>query len=214
MNLPNDDDYSHRLSSFLHHHPLTHNMIRNPHHPYSRTHLSCDVCRETIHSSFYQCKDCHFYVHSFCTRLPNSLRHVKDPDHKLRLYRLPYGRCSICKAKFSSLWVYGCNVCNVNIHINCLQTSTAASSTSRSRGIHHHAPPPWAMGPPSQPDHFHGWGYPPDYNNHVQFGYNNNNNHQYPHQMNHGNLGSVFGGTMYSLVQSLIFGALNDFIFG
>ncbi|KAA0045162.1 diacylglycerol kinase theta-like [Cucumis melo var. makuwa] len=193
MNLSNDDHYSHRLSSFLHHHPLTHNMIHNPHHP-SRTHLICDVCRETIHSSFYQCKDCHFYVHSFCTRLPNSLRHVKDPDHKLRLYKPSYGHCSICK---------------VNIHLNCLRTSRACP-TSCSRGIHHHAPPPWSMGPPSQPDHFHGWGYP-DYNSHVQFGYNNNNNHQH-HQMNHGNtsstLGSVLGSTMLSLV------ALNDFIFG
>ncbi|XP_038882330.1 uncharacterized protein LOC120073579 [Benincasa hispida] len=200
------DDYPHELSSFLHRHPLTH-MIRNPLVP-SRTRRICDVCRESIHDNFYHCKDCHFHVHSFCTRVPDKLRHISDRNHKLRLYKLSSGHCSICKEDCSSLWVYGCSVCEVNIHLNCLRRSIARSP-SGSRGIHHHAPPPWATGPP-QPQ-FHGWGYP-NYNHH--------------HQMNHGghgnggnsssssSLGSVFGSTMFSLVQSLAIGALTDFIFG
>ncbi|XP_004142193.1 uncharacterized protein LOC101203241 [Cucumis sativus] len=199
MNYFPDTGYPHELSSFLHGHKLTH-MIRNPLIP-SRTHRVCDVCRESIHDNFYHCKDCHFHVHSYCTRLPNNLRHIIDPDHKLCLYKLSYGHCSICKEDCSSLWVYGCTVCEVNIHLNCLRKSTV-QQTSGSRGMHHHyAPPPWGTWPPPQ-QQFHGWGYPNPYNN----------NH-------HGNspsssFGSLFGSTMFSLVESLGIGALTDFIFG
>ncbi|KAG6603633.1 uncharacterized protein LOC111453231 [Cucurbita moschata] len=203
-------DYPHELSSFLHRHPLAH-MIRNPHVP-SRTHRVCDVCCESIHANFYHCKDCHFHVHPLCTHLPSSLRHVIDPNHKLFLHKLSSARCSVCKADCSSLWVYGCSACKVNIHLKCLRKPFGSRENthrpSGSRGMHHHAPPPWATWPPPNHGGFPGWGYPNyqiGYPGPVQFAHNNN----HPPS-----LGSMFGSTMFSLVENLAIGAFSDFIFG
>ncbi|XP_022151548.1 uncharacterized protein LOC111019463 [Momordica charantia] len=161
-------DCPQKLPSFLHRHPLA--LVVRKAQGARQNDRICDVCRGHVEGLFYRCKDCDFDVHPLCTQLPNQLRHVIDPNHSLNLHKPSSASCAVCKIDCSSLWVYGCDVCRLNIHLDCLlqpygspsDPSPAAPPASRcaSRGIPFAPPPQWATGPPPfSYGHFGNFGY-------------------------------------------------------
>ncbi|CAK9319948.1 unnamed protein product [Citrullus colocynthis] len=211
---PYCSDSPQELSSFLHHHRLALLPIMN--------HRRCDVCRESIDGMFYRCNTCDFDVHPLCTQFPEHVCHVIDGHHKLTLRKLSSGRCSVCETDCSSLWVYGCDVCRVNIHPKCLLKPYG--SLTKSRWVPHAHAQPWtAVHQPNgyyvNPNGYGGghfsyggapapWGFP---NHHIG----------YPPAANYGGnprppaiWGSMFGSGVFALVQNLAAGAIAEFIFG
>lgn len=176
------------ISSSIHRHHLT-LVLRKPNGARLIDRI-CDICRDPVEGLFYRCKDCDFDAHPLCTQLPKDVCHVIDSKHPLKLQKLRSGGCAVCKKDCSSLWVYGCEICRVNIHLDCLlepydsppseQPSGGGRGTSTSRGI----PPPWAGGPPPFP----GGGFPWNggYNSGGQFG---NNYANFGMGWNYGNYG-------------------------
>ncbi|XP_008448356.2 uncharacterized protein LOC103490570 [Cucumis melo] len=195
------------LSSFLHSHPLSLIPPMN--------HRQCDICREFINGMFYRCNHCDFDVHPLCTQFPEQLRHLIDGRHKLTLRKLSSGRCSVCETDCSSFWVYGCDVCRVNIHPRCILRPYGSSTGSR--GISYWQAPPWTTA--HQPNGYGGGyfaygggpanlGYP---NNHVGYSYGGNYGGQPPSRPN---WVPMLGAGMFGLVQNLTAGAIIEFIFG
>ncbi|XP_008448294.2 uncharacterized protein LOC103490529 [Cucumis melo] len=131
-----------KLSSFgLHHHLLALDFqIRTLVDRY------CGICHDPVHGLVYRCKDCDFDAHPLCTQLPRELRHVIHENHPLNLQKLRFGCCVVCRKDCSSLWVYGCNVCGLYIHLDCLsepnESLVPLSSATTSRGISFASPLP------------------------------------------------------------------------
>ena len=230
-----------KLSSSIHHnHHLT-LVLRKP----SGARLNeriCDVCRDPVEGLFYRCKDCDFDAHPLCTQLPKELRHVADNKHSLKLQKLPYGSCSVCKQGCSSLWVYGCEICRVNIHLDCLiGPDVSPPSQTTSRGIR----PSWTAGPPPFPGGDFPWnsgGFPygnygmgghngvygyaapysvPDYHfMYPNYGFvHSNGNHQTSEAVNAAQpppsaSGGKPGKSMFALVGRLTVGVMSSVIFG
>ena len=107
-----------KLSLFIHHHHLTLDVLKpEAAAPGGRF---CDVCLGPVEGLYYRCKDCNFDAHPLCTQLPQELDHVIDKNHPLNLQKLPFGSCVVCTTDCSSRWVYGCDICGLNIHLDCL----------------------------------------------------------------------------------------------
>ncbi|KGN54285.1 uncharacterized protein LOC101203482 [Cucumis sativus] len=106
----------------------------------------CDICHDPVHGLVYRCNDCDFNAHPLCTQLPQELRHVIHDNHPLNLQKLRFGCCVVCRKDCSSLWVYGCKVCGLYIHLDCLSEPNESlfplSSETTSRGIPFAPPPP------------------------------------------------------------------------
>ncbi|KGN54292.1 diacylglycerol kinase theta [Cucumis sativus] len=196
------------LSSFLHSHRLA--LI------HQMNHRRCNICRESINGMFYRCNHCDFDVHPLCTQFPEQLRHLIDGCHKLTFRKLSSGRCSICEEDCSSFWVYGCDVCRVNIHPKCILKPYG--SPTGTRGIPYCQAPQWTTAP-----HPHGygggyfsygggqpnWGYP---NHHVGYPHGGNNYGGQP--PSRPSWVPMLGAGMFGVVQNLTAGAILEFIFG
>ncbi|XP_038882329.1 uncharacterized protein LOC120073578 [Benincasa hispida] len=170
-----------KLSSFLHQHPLNLKFLITKPQIGALGHQFCDICLDPVDGLVYRCKDCDFDAHPLCTQLPQEISHVIGGSHSLNLQKLPFGSCVICGMDCSSLWVYGCKVCGLYVHFDCLLEPSEESpilprSRTAPRGISF-APPP----PPPRPVPY-GFtvypGYPSGY--HREYLYNNYVNNPQP----------------------------------
>ncbi|XP_004142190.1 uncharacterized protein LOC101223041 [Cucumis sativus] len=228
------------ISSSIHHHPLT-LVLRKPDGARLNQRI-CDICRDAVDGLFYRCKDCDFDAHPLCTQLPKTLHHLIDNKHALNLQKPPSGGCAVCKKDCSSNWVYGCQICRVYIHFDCLlepydsppsqQPSGGVRGTSSSRGI----PPPWGGGgPPPFPGGGFSWNNGGYHNNYGgQFGHFGMGGGHYGHyghygyaapysvpdysypatEASSGSGGKKLGKSMFALVGRLTVGVMSSFVFG
>ncbi|KAI3444940.1 hypothetical protein Pfo_001605 [Paulownia fortunei] len=84
---------------------------------------NCDACGEMGKGFSYHCKPCGIDLHILCAAMPLSLTHVCHM-HKLDLtFESPYATkdfcCDICKSPGSDHWLYRCNSCGFDAHLNC-----------------------------------------------------------------------------------------------
>ncbi|XP_051147081.1 uncharacterized protein LOC127262444 [Andrographis paniculata] len=110
-------------------HPFhkAHPFFLLPDPAYAEGIFSCDACREPGSGFSYHCKPCGIDLHILCAAMPLSVSHACHV-HELHLaFENPYGgkaySCDICKNEGSSnTWLYRCNSCEFDAHLNCTRT--------------------------------------------------------------------------------------------
>lgn len=133
-------------------------MPQQINHPFDKEHTStlhsnpiypegnfrCDACGETGDGFCYHCKTCGTDLHILCAVLPQCVVAHWSHHHQLELqFSPPYPgksfRCDICKKIGANQWLYRCNTCGFDAHINCTklqvpphQNPTTSSNYSRS----------------------------------------------------------------------------------
>ncbi|WOG90426.1 hypothetical protein DCAR_0209670 [Daucus carota subsp. sativus] len=105
--------------------------------------LICDGCIQPItssHVSYYACKQCRFFLHSFCaTKLPQHLPVGGCPFHPQHSFKLnkvcrfyDFFLCGVC-SYFSNGFYYQCEACHMKIEIRCAFLPTRIRHKSHKR---------------------------------------------------------------------------------
>ncbi|KAI3921155.1 hypothetical protein MKX01_036134 [Papaver californicum] len=173
--------------------------------PYPQGIFNCDACNCQDKGFCYHCKECNIDLHVHCASLPLSVNHNSHPKHPLNLiFLIPYPTddfsCDICKNLGSKCWIYRCNSCGFDAHLNC---ATTISPTSIQRGVSVQQSQPMIQHQFSLPA---GQQTPPILQNHNSFprmtqswtkpaptGYNFATNQQYPNYYAMNNNQPTFG---------------------
>ncbi|KAI3915202.1 hypothetical protein MKX01_035461 [Papaver californicum] len=131
--------------------PNHHSLINHPCHskhplsllssaPYPQGIFNCDACCRPDKGFCYHCKECSFDIHIHCASLPLSVNHNSHPHHPLSLtFQIPYPTkyfsCDICKNVGSKCWVYRCNSCGFDAHVNCATSVIGSTPIQRSVSV-------------------------------------------------------------------------------
>ncbi|KAF8043778.1 hypothetical protein BT93_A1946 [Corymbia citriodora subsp. variegata] len=86
-----------------------------------RGNSTCNACKQQIDSSFhYSCAVCSVSYHALCAALPPSIAIASYP-HVLKLvFSHSYEfRCDLCNKPSYRGWLYGCSLCEFDIHLTC-----------------------------------------------------------------------------------------------
>ncbi|CAL2272657.1 unnamed protein product [Prunus armeniaca] len=132
-----NEDLHEQIKHFSHQHLLT--LIISGHHEVIKydgddnSTLNCDGCIRPISptDAFYSCmqkqeeeqRNCHFFLHTNCARLPTKMRHRFHPEHPVTLLSKAPSidgvfKCDICNT-FSQGFVYNCKQCSFNLDLQC-----------------------------------------------------------------------------------------------
>ncbi|PHU30125.1 hypothetical protein BC332_02218 [Capsicum chinense] len=100
-----------------------HNFTLLPKPVYPEGNFRCDACGETGDGFSYHCESCGTDLHILCAVLPQCVTHWSH-HHQLELYfSSPYPdnsfRCDICKNFGANQWLYRCDTCGFDAHMNC-----------------------------------------------------------------------------------------------
>lgn len=90
---------------------------------YPEGNFRCDSCGETGDGFSYHCESCSTDLHILCAVLPQCVAHWSH-HHQLELqFSSPYPsksfRCDICKNIGANQWLYRCDTCGFDAHMNC-----------------------------------------------------------------------------------------------
>ncbi|KAA8520297.1 hypothetical protein F0562_014553 [Nyssa sinensis] len=109
-------------------HPFDQNhvlsLLPNPIYPDGL--FNCDACKKNDNGFSYHCKDCNIDLHITCASMPLMLTH-QSHHHQLDLtFSPPYHNksfsCDICRNVGFNHWLYRCNLCGFDAHLNCAAT--------------------------------------------------------------------------------------------
>ncbi|KAF9625324.1 hypothetical protein IFM89_021694 [Coptis chinensis] len=135
-----------QVPQLLHHpadpnHALT--LISTP--ADQRDGILCDACGEHPNGFRYNCSTCNLDFHILCAAMPPSLRHQAHP-HSLNLaFNPPYQTkgfsCDICQKLGSNRWLYRCNACDFDVHLNCATTKPRVSEIQHQIRVPQTQPP-------------------------------------------------------------------------
>lgn len=96
--------------------------------------FKCNACGDHGKGFCYHCKECEIDLHTLCAHMPPSVN-INSHHHTLSLcFSPPYQKkafqCDICKGSGSNHWLYRCELCNFDAHLNCaicnIQTKAAS----------------------------------------------------------------------------------------
>ncbi|XP_050228987.1 protein VACUOLELESS GAMETOPHYTES-like [Mercurialis annua] len=121
--------------------PPTKNHPIDPHHTltllpfpvYSQGSFKCNACGDHGTGFCYHCKDCKIDLHILCAHMPSSVKSSNSHNHVLNLcFSPPYHkkafRCDICNRSGSNHWLYRCESCSFDAHLNCAIADTQTNS--------------------------------------------------------------------------------------
>ncbi|XAR57399.1 hypothetical protein NMG60_11025531 [Bertholletia excelsa] len=81
--------------------------------------MSCRGCWGELQSFSYGCKNCRFFLHPWCAKLPEKIHHPIHPSHKLTLLDTDeYDCCNACDEPCDG-FTYNCKPCSFNLHAMC-----------------------------------------------------------------------------------------------
>ncbi|XP_056165064.1 uncharacterized protein LOC130137541 [Syzygium oleosum] len=127
-----------------HHHPVVLTKL------YSTNETLCAGCRINIlpGEDFFTCMPCHFFLHKRCSELP-STTHDSHPHLLILKFKTPYEgeegfRCDLCAQPGTNQWLYCCQQCHYDVHLNCAQPQTGPNfeASCRSRSLANVKPAP------------------------------------------------------------------------
>ncbi|KAK6140560.1 hypothetical protein DH2020_025704 [Rehmannia glutinosa] len=100
-----------------------HSFTLLPEPAYAEGLFNCDACGERGKGFSYHCKPCGMDLHILCAAMPLTLTSICH-THVLNLtFDSPYVTknfcCDICKSPGSNHWLYRCNLCGFDAHLNC-----------------------------------------------------------------------------------------------
>ncbi|XP_058207620.1 uncharacterized protein LOC131320786 [Rhododendron vialii] len=79
----------------------------------------CCGCAQSISAPFYCCLECEFFLHVWCAKLPEELRHPAHPQHTLFLSKgSSVIKCKCCNL-FGSTLFYECEECYFYLDCKC-----------------------------------------------------------------------------------------------
>ncbi|KAL8155123.1 uncharacterized protein LOC141662362 isoform X2 [Apium graveolens] len=92
---------------------------------------TCSACNLKSSEIMYACLTCNYYLHQTCSRLPDKITH-QSHSHQLKVtFSPPYPNqvfsCDICKKTGANQWLYRCDFCEFDAHLNCGSTVQVAS---------------------------------------------------------------------------------------
>ncbi|XP_057506730.1 uncharacterized protein LOC130789949 isoform X2 [Actinidia eriantha] len=145
-----EDEGELKLNHFSHNHPLIFfNVPRDADlcHENEQYRLNeenkdkiCSACDQTIWASFYGCRLCHFFLHKWCVKLPDKLKHRLHP-HPLMLRKEIYkpGRKFFCNNCFDDCKGFRFQCFKPDCtHGYCLDVKCASLPSSIVHEIHEH----------------------------------------------------------------------------
>ncbi|XP_047340352.1 uncharacterized protein LOC124943940 [Impatiens glandulifera] len=110
---------------------IKHPFDRNNNHVFSLLpvplypggYFKCDACCKQGNGFSYHCGICTIDLHLLCASMPLSSSHHSHP-HELRLsFFPPYKNkgfsCDVCKNPGLNSWLYRCDHCEFDVHLNC-----------------------------------------------------------------------------------------------
>ncbi|XP_058748537.1 uncharacterized protein LOC131621505 [Vicia villosa] len=88
--------------------------------PATKSTFNCMACKQHATGFCYHCAECNIFFHSICITLPLSLSIAQHP-HKMKLeFSPPYDFfCDLCDKPSYKGWLYRCNMCEFDIHVDC-----------------------------------------------------------------------------------------------
>ncbi|KAF9624713.1 hypothetical protein IFM89_013251 [Coptis chinensis] len=83
----------------------------------------CNACGEKVTGFRYNCTTCDLDFHVMCASMPLSLKHQSHPHPLSLTFNPPYPTngfyCDICQRLGSKYWLYRCNACEFDVHLDC-----------------------------------------------------------------------------------------------
>ncbi|CAL5379760.1 unnamed protein product [Camellia sinensis] len=102
------------LQHFSHEHPLILGEVNDDGEA-----IVCNMCWENISGSAFSCKNCILFLHKFCAKFPEEMKHPIHA-HSLTLQQTRWSstRCDVCSKKICG-FAYRCWRCNFDVDIRC-----------------------------------------------------------------------------------------------
>ncbi|KAK6148008.1 hypothetical protein DH2020_018920 [Rehmannia glutinosa] len=103
--------------------------------------FNCDACSRRGDGWSYHCTRCEYDLHITCAAKPLKIRHQAHISCELNLtFKNPYMNtngfsCHICRRIGSNQWLYRCNSCEFDVHLDCTTVN------HRPTLQHHHSLP-------------------------------------------------------------------------
>lgn len=99
-----------------HAHPLT--LIKSSDYP-----GTCNACEGKTSDFSYHCHSCNYRLDQFCATIPSQIKHMRHPQHMLKLLWKPdkqgaVFKCDQCGRQGKS-WCYCCSACGFYVHPGC-----------------------------------------------------------------------------------------------
>ncbi|XP_051115650.1 uncharacterized protein LOC127240849 [Andrographis paniculata] len=118
--------------------------------PYEGGAFSCDACSLQGDAWSYHCAGCEYDLHVTCACKPLEARHPAHASCQLSLtFKNPYAdtagfSCDVCRRIGSKQWLYRCDSCQFDVHLDCISAAAAALQ-------HQHSLPAGPLYPPPHP---------------------------------------------------------------
>ncbi|XP_057506731.1 uncharacterized protein LOC130789950 [Actinidia eriantha] len=145
-----DNEGEPELNHFSHNHPLIFFYVPNDDdlcHENEQYRLDeenkdkiCSACDQTIWASFYGCRPCNFFLHKWCVKLPDKLKHQLHP-HPLKLRKKIYepDENFFCRSCFDDRKGLRFQCVKRKCHVDyCLDVKCASLPSSIVHEIHEH----------------------------------------------------------------------------
>ncbi|KAJ4840033.1 hypothetical protein Tsubulata_033349 [Turnera subulata] len=124
--------------------------------------FSCDACGEQGNGFSYHCGACNIDLHTACAAMPLSLNHQSHHHQLHLLFSVPYPNqgfsCDICHNLGSKQWLYRCNICEFDAHLDC--AAREATAPTPAQQVQVGQPLPTTPSPSVIPQYHQGLGAP------------------------------------------------------
>ncbi|XP_077246162.1 uncharacterized protein LOC143886065 [Tasmannia lanceolata] len=125
-------------------HPVDpkHSLTLFPYPIYPEGAFKCNACGKLGTGFCFHCTECDLDIHIICASRQLSVKHGAH-RHPLNLtFSPPYNgkvfKCDICYKTGSNHWLYRCDLCDFDAHMNCAMAKSKAKESVQTHCHHHH----------------------------------------------------------------------------
>ncbi|KAL2515163.1 Cysteine/Histidine-rich C1 domain family protein [Forsythia ovata] len=170
-------------------------LITHPSHPgcnltllpvstYHGGKFNCDACNRHGEGFSYHCVKCDYDLHVVCAKNPLKITHRAHSCPLQLTFKNPYEAkgfsCDICRQIGVKQWLYRCNSCEFDVHLDCTMAMPKHSVKEQKFMLHHHHSYPSA----SHQNHHVAAGFPLNPNHNLMHSASTGSQFQAPGQAN------------------------------